>query len=248
MIYIYFCQQWEEVAKTPAVQRDVRTSREFVRLTNAAGRECGLAFQGISKYVAVKTALEKDGADEELKNALEALRDELHMENQPMIFLFHFGGQSEDGCRAATCRMNSFRLAGATFLAVSHYNSCPAEIWKDNKLCLPEKETLDRIVEEWSSGESPNTCHLRGIALLCQALLERGSLEAHPEATTPQWWREIVWGKGEALRWTQTETDILASNGLLKAFCQRKIGGVFSQFSLNSTDLKDVVAQISKNL
>lgn len=256
MYYIYYCQAWNEVKDGSARQSDPRQpSRKYVLLRNTAGRQCGLALKGGNEFDEVWEALKGD-APVILKQALETMRDKNRLSGMEVTFLLHLGGMNEEECRAATARMNASQLPGAYFLAVSCTNHCPEEIWKDGKLNLPNDETVARIVQEWSSeasGSAANTCHLRTIALLCQALLQPHSPEAHPEAKTTKWWQDIIWGKEkfdnlpEDHRWSAAETAIQEQNDCLKSFCQT-IAAEASHFEITDVELKDVVEQLAKTL
>ena len=216
--------------------------------------ECGL----------LETALSRD------ENIAEALIDLVAAGNktkvvldQNVVFMIHFGGQDADTCRAFTRRMNEIaarhdRLSRHRFIAVSRYNNCPDGFFRDGHLLPPNADTINAVLNDWTAGTSEIRVydHLRGIMLLCQALL--GMSQEKREAkflgrAGAEWWRSCLWGNEAPVAmgraFSKAEMQILEKNELLHDFCSALMNNLFDLKRYNDDDmLLKIVAAITEDL
>ncbi len=213
----------------------------------------------------------KNGQDDAVRNAVRTFFDVCDqcgvVQDSNVIFLIHFGGHGEGDCRRDSRRMwkataDDPVLARHLFISVSKYNSCPTICFKDSALRLPEDKNENSVrkrFEQWANADStvPDYDHLRGISILCQALLEMNLEEREEKLSWPgmKWWRQCLWSGKRFSQinkdaFTQAELAILESgNGKkLKHFCSCIINYMdMKEYSADEC-LRELISVITKEI
>ena len=213
----------------------------------------------------------RDGQDDAVRKAVRTFFDVYDqcgvVQDSNVIFLIHFGGHGEEDCRRDSRRMRKATvddpvLARHLFISVSKYNSCPNICFKDSALHLPEdndEKSVRSRFEQWANDDSaiPDYDHLRGISILCQALLEMKPEEREKKLFWPgmKWWTQCLWGEKSPFQidkdaFSRAELSILNSeNGKeLKHFCSGIIHYADMKEFSSDNRLRELVSIIANEI
>lgn len=179
----------------------------------------------------------------------------------PMTILIHFGGQRRDECIVFTRVMNEVarsetNLIGFRFIAISQYNACPENFFRNKRFMLPDDAVVNQVLAQWGEGkdEIPAYDHLRGIVLLCQALKGLSEKEKKDKFSSDvgiNWWQSCLWGGNfpldEKMAFSEAERRVMGQSGLVREFCLALLT-VPSKLNQYSDRLPEIVAEITELL
>ena len=174
--------------------------------------------------------------------------------DENVTILIHFGGQGREACAQATQVMNEAAQSDSNlqkykFIAVSQHNRFPEEFFNsDGVLTFPEDNVLNEVV----AGNTPMPAydHLRGIVLLCQALLQvKDEAKRKRYTENISWWQQNLWDTGAEHIFSAGENKILENSELLKNFCTA-IAEYSAELKLPDDigKLDEIVKEITRNL
>lgn len=199
--------------------------------------------------------------------------------NQRIIFLIHFGGRNEKVCREETRRMNQAvsgddSLNKHSFVSVSRFHQTPIFFFTDTKehgLRAPVAEDdlyeengaknqndpfdVVKLIKKWEENGSiqPDYDHLRGITILCRAILEMGEKERDSKLAGPgtDWWFQTIWNgthpQDIKKAFSKVEQRVVLKDVIIKNFCSE-----FYKKEVNlknyDKDLSNIMSEITETL
>lgn len=239
-------------------------NNDFVALPNDACVELKTALESNEeKNIVDKLTRFVDTFDKYRNEDNEDNNEKVVIHDDDVIFLIHFGQMGKDTSRSFTKAMYDVVKKGGDdvlkkhiFIAVSRHFRYPSIFFKDGTPFFPpySNDEIREILENWidDAKEIPAYDHLRGISILCQALLQLDDAERKEKLDAAKWWRDCLWHDKipatlEAA-FSRPELRLIRGDCNLHDFCNALVESPKSLSGYNDEKLMKIVKNITNAL